>query len=122
MDLEGRVLPEINLTQNRFSEYALSTQTTGWFIHNNYLYLVNNKVLIQVLLNGLFNDPEEIHNLNCPGTDSNCPTYMEEEFPIDSDLIDSMYKLAIDLLLLASKQPIDTENNFRDVETTQAIQ
>jgi hypothetical protein len=122
MDLEGRVIPQINLTQNRFAEYALTSTPIGWFVHDNHLYLVNDKMLTQVLLNGLFNDPEEIYNINCPGTDSNCPTYMEEEFPIDSDLVDSMYKLALDLLLLAQKQPLDTENNFKDAETTQAIQ
>lgn len=122
MDLEGRVLPEIKLTQTRFALYALSRQPIGWFMHNNHLYIVNSKALTKVILNGLYNDPEEIHNYNCPGTGSNCPEFMQEEFPIDSDLVDSMYKVALDLLLLATKQPIDTENNFKDVETVQGIQ
>lgn len=122
MDLEGTVLPEIRLTQNRFSEYALIPSKTGWFLHNNYIYLVNNKVLTNIILNALYNDPEQIHELNCPGTGPDCPTFMGEEFPIDSDLVDSMYKVALDLLLLAYRQPIDTENNSKDVDTAQGIQ
>jgi len=122
LDLTGRVIPEITLTQNRFSEYALSTPSTGWFMHNNYLYIVNNKVLTNIILNALFNDPETIHSLNCPGTAEACPEFMQEEFPIDSDLVDPMYRLAIELLSLAYRQGLDTENNFKDVETAQAIQ
>lgn len=49
LDRAGRVLPEYNLTQNRFSQFALVTPTTGWFLHNNYLYVVNNKVLTKSL-------------------------------------------------------------------------
>ena len=122
MDLVGKVIPEIRLTQNRFSEFNLVPVGTGWFLHNNYLYVVNNKVLTNIILNALYNDPQQIHDLNCPGTDSNCPSFMTEEFPIDSDLVDPMYRLAVELLLLAVQQPIDNENNAKDVETIQARQ
>lgn len=47
---------------------------------------------------------------------------MTEEFPIDSDLVDSMYRLTTELLMFAARQPIDTENNLKDVETVQARQ
>lgn len=91
-------------------------------MHNNYIYVVNNKFLTKIILNGLFNDPEQIHELNCPGTDTDCPEFLLQEFPIDSDLIDNMYKLTLDMLLLSYRQPIDTENNSKDVDTAQGLQ
>jgi len=91
-------------------------------MHNNYIYVVNNKFLTKIILNGLFNDPEQIHELNCPGTDTGCPEFLLQEFPIDSDLVDNMYKLTLDMLLLSYRQPIDTENNSKDVDTAQGLQ
>lgn len=122
LDLSGRVIPELKMTQNRFSQYALIPVNEGWFMHNNHLYVLNSTTLEKVILNALYNDPEEIVALNCPSSDISCPTYMEEEFPMDSDLIDPMYKLTVEMLMVAYRQPIDTENNFKDVEVTQAVQ
>ena len=47
---------------------------------------------------------------------------MEQEFPIDSDLVDPMYRLAMELLLLSYRQPLDTETNAKDAEVTNARQ
>lgn len=122
MDLSGRTIPEFNLTQNRYSIYALSKPKTGWFLHDNHLYVVNNKVLETVMLNALFDNPDEIYQLNCPTTGTTCSDFMSEQFPVDSDLIDGMYRLALDLLLKARTMPNDIENNSKDVQTSQAIQ
>lgn len=122
MDMVGNVLPEISLTQSKYSKYALVPQTIGWFLHNNHIYLVNTKVLSNVLLNALFASPEDINNLNCPGDGTNCPDFMSEEFPIDSDLIDPMYRVALELMSAAYNFSIDTENNTKDVDFKEAIQ
>lgn len=123
MDLTGTVIPEFNLTNDKYSQYALIKPSTGWFIHDNHLYIINNKHLSKVLLNALFNDPEEIYNVNCPdNTGEICKGYYEDEFPIDSDLIDPMYRMTIDLLTQAFRMPNDTENNAKNVETVQANQ
>lgn len=121
-DLVGNVIPELSITQNKYAKYALSKPGTGWFMHNNKIYIVNNKVLKKILLNGLFDDPESIHNLNCPNiTDGNCPSYFDADFPIDPDLIDPMYRITLELLGKVSF-PNDIENNARDVQTTNAAQ
>lgn len=122
MDLSGRVLPEIRLTQNRLSQYAIVPLEEGWFMHNNYLFILNSKVLTKVLANGLYNNPQEVHELNCPTTNSNCTDFMTESFPIDSDLVDAMYRLTLEMLLQSYKLPIDTENNSKDVETANGKQ
>lgn len=114
MDLEGRVIPDFNLTQNRFSEFALIQPETGWFMHDNYLYIVNNSFLEKVLLNALFDSPAEISDLNCPTSGDNCPDYLDTEFPIDPDLVDPMYRLAMTFLIESIKLPKDEEQNASD--------
>jgi hypothetical protein len=112
----GTVIPEINLTQRRYGKYAIVPQKTGWFMHNNYIYIINNAVISQIILNALFNDPEQIHNYNCPNSsDTPCADFMDTEFPIDSDLVDGLYKLALDLIGYSYKFNIDTENNAKDI-------
>jgi len=122
MDMTGRVIPHITLTQNRLSQYALVPLAEGWFMHDNHIYLLNTTVLTNIIVNGLFNNPQEIHEANCPTTGSNCADFMDETFPIDSDLIDPMYRLALELLLQSYKLPADIENNSRDVQTANGKQ
>lgn len=123
MDLTGTVIPEFNLTQSRHSKYSIIKPTTGWFLHDNHLYVINNTALAKVLLNALFDNPEEIYEYNCASTgDNNCPEYLDQVFPIDSDLIDAMYKMTIDMLLRMYSVPNDLENNAKNVQATQAIQ
>lgn len=122
MDLSGRVISELNLTQNRYSIYALTKTKTGWFLHDNHLYVVNNKYLETVMLNALFDNPEEIYQKNCATSGTNCSDFMDEQFPIDSDLIEAMYKLALQMLMVGMRNPTDIENNAKDTQTIQALQ
>lgn len=122
MDLSGNVIPEFKITQNKYSAYSLTPTSTGWFMHNNKIYLVNNKVIEKVLLNALFDNPEAIHSINCPASGTNCPEYFAEEFPIDADLVDPMYRMTLELLSKSYSFPNDIENNAKDVETVQADQ
>lgn len=115
-DLTGRTIREFNLTQQRYSKYALSPVEEGWLLHNNRLFVLNNKDLTKILVNALFNDPEEIANINCTQDATNCTGYLEAEFPIDSDLIDAMYDLTLRKLLNTIGIPQDLEN---DARTTQ---
>lgn len=114
MDLTGNVIPEFNLTQNKFSKYALYKPTTGWFLHDNHLYIINNVVLEKVLLNALFDDPSVVSLINCSSTTGNCNDPFDEEFPIDSDLVDPMYKMAMSFLLQGMQLPKDLENDTKD--------
>lgn len=74
------------------------------------------------MLNALFDNPEEIYQKNCPTSGTNCSDFMDEQFPIDSDLIDPMYKLTLQMLMVGMKNPTDLENNAKDAQTVQAIQ
>ena len=113
LDLEGRVIPEYTLTQNRFAKYSLTGASFGWFLHDNHLYIINNSFLETVLLDALFDNPQEIHELRCTTT-TECADFMSEEFPIDSDLIDAMYRLTVDLITRSMSLPKDEEQDAKD--------
>lgn len=119
-DLVGNVVSKTSVTANKFAKYSLtnSPQKIGWFIHDQHLYIINNKKLELILINALFSDPTEIENLNCKANDLDCPSIYEEEFPIDSDLIDPLYKMTIEYLQNAIRIPEDNENNSRSNEMT----
>jgi len=119
MDLVGNVIPEFNLTNNKYAIHGILKPGLGWFIHDGYLYIVNNKKLEKIVINGLFSDPTEIEQLNCAnGSSSNCTDYGSENFPIDEDLIESMYKATLEFLIRGEQMTNDTENNARSTENT----
>lgn len=111
MDLAGNVIPEFSNTSTRLSEYALVTPKEGWFIHDNHLYVVNSTVLEVVLLNALFDNPQEIYDLNCPNSPEGCVDFMDTEFPIDSDLVSPMYDITFRTLSRSYAIPRDNEND-----------
>lgn len=118
MTLDGKVLPKTSLTINKLSKYSLTNRKprTGWFIHDERLYVINNKHLEKILVNSLFDDPEEINTLNCgPDTNTPCADFMDQEYPIDPDLVGGMYQLAMNFLLNSYRLPArDDENNATD--------
>lgn len=114
--LDGVVIPEITVTQNKFAKYGLTkpTSTTGWFMRNNKIFILNNIYLEKILLNAIFDNPDTIYSLNCnTSTSSTCGDFMDQEFPVDSDLVDPMYRLTIELLIQSMKLPIDYEADSR---------
>jgi hypothetical protein len=120
MTLEGDVLSKTSLTLNTLSKYSLTNKKPklGWFIHDQHLYIMNNKMLTQVILNSLFDDPEQVQNLNCANNEADCTDFMDQEFPMDPDLVDPMYKMVIQYLAHSMQfPPNDRENNANDDQT-----
>lgn len=118
MDMLGNVIPELRLTQSKYSKYSpidISNQT-GWFVHNNYLYIIHNTHLKHIIINGLFDDPESVAATNCSQDNGPCSDAYEAEFPIDSDLVDNMYKMTLEYLLRSRTIPKDLENDAKEVQ------
>ncbi len=78
-------------------------------MRNNQIIVLNNPHLKLVVLNALFDNPDEIYGINCSTGSNSCVDFMDQEFPIDSDLVDPMYRLTLELLLTSVKLPIDHE-------------
>ena len=121
MTLTGEVISKTSQTMNKYSEYTLTNNPpkAGWFIHDNHLYLINNTFISTLLLNCLFDDPIQIQELNCSTTDSTCPDWYDEEYPIDPDLIQPAYLQVVNMLLNARNfPPNDTTNDAQDSQVS----
>lgn len=122
MTLAGEVLSKGSTTSNSYSKYTVTNKKAkpSWFIHDNHLYVLNNTFLEVILLNGLFDNPIEIEQLNCPAdSDQTCPDYFDSEYPIDPDLIEPAYKKVLDLFSYSMRIPIkDTENDAKDSQVS----
>lgn len=116
-DLEGNNLSQTTIVQNNLSEYSITNTDPkpGWLINNNKLIILNSNLLMMVLLNGLFSDPAAISASNCTNAQNDCVDEWETEFPIDSDLIDPMYRVTLEFLGRAiMTYPQDLENNAKE--------
>lgn len=117
--INGDNISKTSITTNKLAKYSLTNkkQKTGWFIHDGYLYIINNPNLEIVLLNSLYDNPAEIENLNC-STNTNgqpCADIYDTEYPIDPDLVEPLYKKVLDLLRYSlAFPPKDAENNAKD--------
>lgn len=122
MTLVGEVLSKTSPTINSYSAFTITNTTPkpGWFIHNNYLYIINNKLLQTVLMNSLFDNPVEIGEMNCPSTDNtSCPAWYDNEYPIDPDLVGPAYRMVLDSIYRTfNLPPQDTSNDAQDNQAT----
>jgi hypothetical protein len=122
--LNGEVIPKTSILKNKLSKYSITNKADkpGWFILNDYLYIINNTDLEVVLLNSLFENPSEIDKLNCSnstnGTSTSsttCSDIFDNEYPIEPDLVEGVYRKTLDLIRFSiSLPPKDRENNAQD--------
>jgi hypothetical protein len=123
--LDGVTIPEMSLAKYKYQKYR-KTQLSkyGWFIHDGRLIVVGDLRLCLVSIKGLFEDPTELEGISICDSEGNetpakCYDVTTDEFPIDTELVDTMYKLVTDQLGLAYQLPQDNENNAKSVETAQ---
>lgn len=92
---------------------------TNYFIQDGYLYITTPTNLKVLSLIGLFEDPIEVSKFKsyCD-TCTDCVTcvdYMEEEFPIDNDMLDTLVEMSVrELIDIFSQSIEDITNNTRD--------
>ena len=113
--LDGTILGETNITQSKNAKYSLTNNSpkTGWFIHDDYLYVINNTKLKKLLINGLWSNPESIAKYNCP---DNQPCFSDlTEYPISPDLIPAMYQMVLKFISTSYSFP---EDNVSDASAS----
>lgn len=117
MTLSGEVISKGSPTMNKYAAYTVSNNPpkASWFIHDNHLFVLNNKFLEVILLNSLFDNPTEITQLNCSNTGDVCEDWLDAEYPIDPDLISPMYQLTLQFFTTSFNLPKkDVENDVSD--------
>lgn len=95
-----------------------TNKKNNFFIHDGYLYLTEFTKMRLVNITGLFEDPVSLNNFQtaCGGNNNNgCKDYMNMEFPIDFDLIDTLIEMSLQELIQIFSQNIeDLTNNSTD--------
>lgn len=79
-----------------------TSNNPDFFFRDNYLYITADKMFNKIIpVTGLFNDPIEIWNFKdaCNESAENCLSYMDREFPLDEDSVDTMVRLIKEELL-----------------------
>lgn len=119
----GQKIDSTNISRNDLAAYSISNKQTsvGWLIENGKLVLLNTDLTLpHVLLTALWEDPEKLDNYcGCGSDDSLSPCYdsLEQEFPIDADLVMPMYEMTLKFMQITQTYPEDNLNNAKDVET-----
>lgn len=103
-DLDGNELIRTSLLRSKSSAYSQTAKAVKWYPTNNRIVVVNNKLLDYILVHGLFNDP-----INQCGDDG-----CEEDFAIDADLVDPVYKITLTYLAKSRQDGEDTTNDSKN--------
>ena len=91
-----------------------------YFIKNNYLYITHKKnVPVVVSVTGLWEDPVSVYNFAslCDNafTEDSCVSPLDMEFPMSSDMIDTLIEMAVqELIMVFGRVPEDLTNNGKD--------
>ncbi len=116
-DMDGTIkIDEQNLNSIRFnSGNKYATKEPKYFIESGYLYLVGPKKLPIVKMVALFEDPIAVKVFegycdNCKDC-KKCLDYLEEEFPLDNDMIDALVRLISEEVLNIFLQNVDDKRN-----------
>ena len=96
-----------------------TSKKMNFFIHGGYLFITTPSSLGAVTVTGLFEDPmaASLFKNLCDDCDDclRCADYLEFDFPIDNDMVDSLVELAAQEVIVAFSQGVeDTTNNSRD--------
>lgn len=123
LTLDGKRIPISSITSNSYAEHSLSSNNKlSYFLEQNDVFIQNSKKLIMVLGKAIFADPELAINYMDQVCENNeqCRAYYSQEFPIDSELVEIMYKMTLEDLTMSYKLPRDDKNDSRTPEQIQA--
>lgn len=87
--LDGTHITQTNRWRQRYKKYSRFTwKNKGWYLKDNYIYIINDDLLTYVNVHGIFEDPRDLASFHsCTG---------DPCFSLDSDYPVS-YKMATDI-------------------------
>ena len=123
--LDGTPVSQTSIAKVNMAKYRKTKLAKyGWFIHDNKLVVVGDKRLKVVTVTAIFEDPTALIDMcqcTISGEETAAPCYdvLDQDFPIDAEMVPMLYKLAIEDLGIFYKFPQDDENNAKSVEISQ---
>lgn len=112
--LSGDLIDYASLSSARLSKHSLTaSDTPTWFIHNRHLYIMKTLNLDTVTIRLIPENPDALRNYQSCDSSVVCYDPDNDDYPIDTDLIQPMYKMTLEMLGAALNSPQDNENNAR---------
>jgi hypothetical protein len=123
--LSGKEIDITSLSAMRHRKNSLTKKNSpAWFLDNNYLYIIGipDNILKSVYVTGVFLDPTKLEDITLCGPSETQPCFDtgEDEYPIAGELIEPMYKMALQYLSGSFRFPNDGANNASDVTRVNA--
>lgn len=120
--IEGELIDEVSNQSSRYSKYNKFTKSkTGWYISNDYLYIINNTLLSMVSIAGIWEDPSDLEEFaTCEGT----PCWStDSEYPISLRMAGVITDIVVKTKAQTMMQfPEDVSNNASSATPKQAIE
>ena len=110
----GELIDYASLSSSKLAKHSLtSSNTPTWFIHNKHLYITHTLTLDKVIIRLIPEDPEALKKYqSCEGS-SICYDPEDDNYPIDTDLVQPMYNLTLEMLAKSYQFSQDDENNTK---------
>ena len=112
----GLKIDEMSMTAMKYQKgNKYSKAKITYFIENEYLYISTPANLKVVAMTALFEDPLQARMYKglCDDCEDcvKCIDYLEEDFPIDNDLIDTLIEMSLNEIVVMFSQSIEDQTN-----------
>lgn len=117
--IDGNIISKGSLQNQKHKKYSLTQQSNNisWFIYNQSLYVISDRLIPTIFVDGIFASPDEISNLtNCTdsSTSGNCFDG-SMLYPIDAKAVNAVYELTMRMLSQAYRFGEDRSTDARDL-------
>lgn len=112
-DMFGNNIDIVDFQSTKYDKFSFTKKdTVKAFIRNRKLFIVNNTELEKVSLTGIFYDPTDLASIDCGDNTTMCFDPLEQAFPMEKDLADTLFKMSYEDFVKYSMQvPQDKTNN-----------
>jgi len=120
--IDGNMIPKSNPFKSKYQKYNKYTHSDrGWYLKDDYLYVINDQLLTYVSVAGLFEFPSDLANFtSCEGTA--CWSY-DSNYPISMSLATQVTDIVIKTKVNPFMNfPMDNSNNANNATPQQNIQ
>lgn len=110
---EGKTISKYNKHSSRYSKYRKYTSNrTGWFLKDDYLWIINDNLIDNIVLYAIFEDPSDLNSYSC--CDKPCFT-IDSEYPVSmkmaSMITDIILKTKVNALLSYPQDKLNDSNS-----------
>lgn len=111
--LDGTQIHKSNQFRAKYKSFNKYTKfNKSWYLQNNYLYVINDLLLSEVAITGVFEDPTELSTFICNG--ESCFNISTSLYPINNKMASVITDTVIKTKVLPFLQfPADNQNNAK---------